>query len=149
MIRIEPSKLHHCGVMARHMTAWQRQHIPRSVAHRQIAALLGASYAARTGFLGDQIIGMGGITGTIASETGFVWLVIRDIPPDLVLPVIREMRSQFLAMASWKREIVSTVMLGDEKAMRLARFFGFKERPGTRTQSSLASVDMIEIVRTM
>ena len=84
-----------------------------------------ASIYSRTGFIGDDIAAMWGLTADILSETGMPWLVTAPIVekfPVTFLRVAKQELRQFLAI---KPRLENVVIADYRGAIRLLEVLGF------------------------
>ncbi len=147
-IRVEPARRSQCGIMARKIRGAHAERIATRTTHELIVAMFGASYDCRAGYIDDELVAIGGVAGTMASDTGFIWLALADIPAKHALRATLEMRRQLADITVGKRRILSTLVVGDDKASRLADLMGFKPVTGEIKPSGSTGLDMVEIALT-
>jgi hypothetical protein len=93
---------------------------------RGLRLLLGVSSYARTAILHGRPVGMWGITGTAMSTEGEVWLALGEAARAVPFTVAREAIREVGRLLVVKREIRSSLLCRDARALRFARFLGFE-----------------------
>jgi hypothetical protein len=148
---IVEARLHHCGQMARMMRPQQRAAIIAAGfdPHRVMCERFRESSIRRAWLIDGRLAGIGGVTGTLLSPFGSVWVVpadwaCREHPIALARVAARE-----LDRIMQTHSEVATVLVGDdEPARRLAVFLGFhvghdRARIGSNRDHRHAVIDRI------
>ena len=118
----------HAGQMAR---ALRREHMEVTArlgvnVHRELLDCFGQSSAFRKAWLIDgKLAALGGVMGTMASATGVLWLAMSDQATRYPIAIVKEARRQLDNLMFTKRELMTTIVFGDEAAKRLAIFLRF------------------------
>lgn len=121
------AKRHHCGQMARilrieHQAAVARLGIDT---HRELVARFGESAFRRAWLRDGRLIALGGVTGSALATAGYVWLAMSIEAARLPMAAVREARKQLDEIMAVKRTLVTSILDGDDAAMRFAVFLGF------------------------
>jgi hypothetical protein len=145
---IDDAKLHHCGKIYRRL---RRSHQEAGLrlglnTHAELQSVLRESSYARAFFADGELIALGGLTESLISPFGFVWLAIteegaRRYP----IALAREARRQLDLIMRTKVELATTIIGGDEAAKRLAVFLGFHvshDGPGSPAFTRLERKDL-------
>jgi hypothetical protein len=132
---IVPAKPWHCGQMCR-LLRHERRRATALVgmdAHRELRELFDQSAFRRAWLADGEMIGLGGVTGSLLAPRGYVWLALSEMARRYPLAVVKQARRQLDEIMVTKRELATTIIGGDEAAKRLAVFLGFHvqdEGPG-------------------
>lgn len=125
--QVVEAKPFHVGMMVRRM---RLQH--RSIliglgvnAHRELKSTLDASSYRRSWFIDGQIAALGGITGSLCSSAGYIWLVLSEDALKHRIEIVREARRQIVEMFKTFTEIRATLLVQDRPSHRFAEFLGF------------------------
>lgn len=94
-------------------------------AHRALKTAFDLSSFRRAWLIDGKVAALGGVTGSLISPTGTVWLSFTEDATRFPLAIIRETRKQLAEIMSTRTEIESGVMMGDAAAWRFAAFLGF------------------------
>lgn len=140
---IIPAKPWHCGAMMRRLRLEHQRAVARTGmdAHRELSSMFDQSSYRRSLLIDGRLAALGGVTGGMASATGFAWMVLTDEATQYPLYLVREIRRQLDAIMITKRELATTVIGGDEAALRMAIFLGFHvadHGPGSPAASRFA-----------
>lgn len=124
---IRDARHYDCGRMARmlrpdHEAALVRVGVNT---HRELRATFDGSYYRKAFLIDGKLAGMGGAVGSILSPFAFVWVALTDRATRYPIQIIREARKHLAEIMVTKTELVTTVMLDDPAALRLATFLGF------------------------
>lgn len=124
---IVEAKRHHCGIMARAMRVNHQRvaDMPIASLHREIASCFDQSHFRKAWLIDGNLAALGGVIGTLASPSGTVWLALTEKATRYPIAIIKEARRQLDRLMFTQREIVSTVLLDDAPARRMAIFLGF------------------------
>jgi hypothetical protein len=129
------AKPYHCGQMCRRL---RHEHQEASLrlgldAHRELSNVFRQSYFAKAYYADDKMIALGGVIGDLVSPFGFVWLAItEDGMRRHPVALVREAQRQLDNIMTTKRELITTIIGGDERSKRLAVFLGFHVSHGDR-----------------
>lgn len=118
---------HHCGRIARQLRGEHHASLLQlglSV-HRQIRDNFDQSYFKKAWLIDGRLAGLGGVIGSELSATGFIWLALTDEATKYSKEIVREARRQLDAIMLTKTELATTIVDGDDAAMRFAMFMGF------------------------
>ena len=117
----------HCGQMARALRREHRELLARvgADAHRELRACFDQSSFRRAWLIDGRLAALGGLTGSMLSGDGMLWLALSDEATRHPFAVVREARKQLDEMMRVKRVLSAGVMGGDDAAARLAVFLCF------------------------
>jgi hypothetical protein len=121
------AKPYHCGQMVRLLRHEHQQVIARIGAnsHRELRAHFDNSSFRRTWLIDGKLGALGGVTGGKLSSGGLVWLAVAHNAMKYPLAMVREARRQLDEIMTVKRDLVTTILEGDEASKRFAIFLGF------------------------
>lgn len=127
MIDVIEAKAWHVGaVIHRLRPAHQAALTARGIdPHRALRAIYEQSTLRRTGLIDGRVVAIGGITGSLVSSMGFVWLALTADASRHTVALIRECRRQLDAAMATRIEIATTVLPEDDAARRFAAYLGF------------------------
>lgn len=125
---IVEAKSYHCGQMVR---ALRNDHHKALLklglnAHRQLRACYDDSGFCRAWMIDGKLAGLGGVTGTIASSTGYIWLALTEDATRHPKMIIKEARNQLEEIMSTKRQLFTTLVDADPTSRRFAEHLGFQ-----------------------
>jgi len=117
----------HCGQMCRMLRSEHRELIASIGidSHRELRARFDQSSFRRAWLIDGQLAGLGGVTGSILTATGYVWLALSRDALRFPVAAVKEVRRQLEIIMVCKRELVTTIIDGDEASKRFAIFLGF------------------------
>lgn len=95
-------------------------------AHRELATIFAQSLWARTWLVDGKIGGVGGITGTLASPSVFVWLVVSRDGAQFPVQMVKEARRHLDEMLETHDAVTTTIFAGDDVSFRFASRLGFR-----------------------
>ena len=118
-----------CGAMARKICQgrWLAYHHAGIDVRAKLRELWGASIVRRTWLVDGRIAAMGGLTGSVLSRSGHVWLAVAPEAERQRFALVREAMRQCEEVARTKRELRTTVAEQDGTGMRFAKWMGFVE----------------------
>ena len=121
------AKAHHCGQMARLLRHEHADAVAWGpvASHRKLRECFELSSWRRAWLIDGRLAGLGGVTGTIASARGAIWLALSDGATRYPVAIVKEARRQLDEITRIKQEVVTTIVLGDAASRRLADFLGF------------------------
>jgi len=129
VIEMVPARLQHCGRMARYLRHEHRAIIDRmgANAHYELRGLYDRSdpYFRRAWLIDGRLAAMAFIQGSLLMPIGFVGAAFTQEALRYPLAIVRGARAYLDEAMEFKRELITTVVGGDEPAMRLATFLGF------------------------
>ena len=97
---------------------------PRSALHR----IFIRSFYCRTALVDGHPVAMWGVTGTMLSESAYVWLVMSDEIAAFPRAIVREAKAQLASIMNGYDEVATTVLPDDDAAIRFALYLGFHDR---------------------
>ncbi len=118
---------HHCGQISRLLRLGHREIVARFGidTHRELRARFDDSAFRRAWLIDGHLAALGGVTGPLLASSGFLWLAISNRAMKYPVAMVREAKSQLEVICEIKRELVTTIMDGDEESKRFAIFVGF------------------------
>lgn len=121
------AKPFHCGQMVRLLRREHQQVIARIGidSHRELRARFDSSTFKRAWLIDGKLGALGGVTGGRLSTQGYIWLALAHSALKYPLAIIREARRQLDDIMVTKRDLVTTILEGDEASKRFAIFLGF------------------------
>ena len=126
---LEPGKPYHCGKIIRrlridHNDAFMKLGLN---AHKQLRACFDDSYFCRAWIIDGRLAGLGGVTGSLLSPVGYIWLALSEEATHYPVKVMREARAQISEIMQVKRSLITTVLKNDEPSVRFATRLGFEQ----------------------
>ena len=112
--------------------------------HRELRAIYQSSLVRKACILNGKVAALWGITGTLASGAGFVWLAISNDAARLPIPLIRETRKQLAELMRGRTELITTILADDAAARRFAILLGFHVEDGDESKGRTARLKMNE-----
>lgn len=150
VFEVVEGKAFHVGRMVRRLRPEVRGEMLRigMAPHRELRDAFNASSFRRAWLVDGRVAALGGVTGMLASDTGFVWLVIAaDALPHRKAMVV-EARRQLDEIMLTRSKLTTRIHAGDEPAKRFARFMGFCPVPfgcsGGMIAMELREADAVE-----
>lgn len=124
--RIIDAKPWHCGQMARLLRSEHAQAIAMIGidSHKELREKFAQSSFRRAWLIDGDLAGLGGVTGDALSAAGFVWLALSNKAMKYPIAIVKEAREQLDEIMEVKRELVTTIIDGDESSKRFAAFLG-------------------------
>ena len=119
----------HIGPHVAHLTAEERSEIERvsGVAPRRfLRRMMAQSSYARAGLIDSVPVALWGVTGTLASSSGYAWLSVTPECRARRFLTASVARAEAAAILATKSELRSAVFCDDARAMRFLRFLGFE-----------------------
>ena len=106
--------------------------------HRELAGRFGQS-AFRRAFLIDGVLeGLGGVTGSMLSSEGYVWLALSNKAARHPLVLVREASRQLAEIMVTKRLLMTSLLEDDFAAKRFAIFLGFVVADDARAKPAVS-----------
>ena len=119
---IVDAKRYHCGQMARMLRA-EHQRIAAGTGtnlHKELVSCFDQSSFRKAWLINGNLAAVGGVMGTLASPSGHIWLAMTDEATDYPGRIVREARRQLAELMKTKQEVMTTILLDDDAARRLA-----------------------------
>lgn len=125
--QIIPAKPWHCGAMVRRLRIEHRMAVAKLGldSHRELSDRFGQSAFRRALLIDGHLEALGGVTGSLLSGEGYVWLALSQKAMQYPLTVIKQARQQLAAVMQTKRTLITSILDGDDAAKRFAIFLGF------------------------
>lgn len=145
--QIVPARWHHAGALARRLCSdrWLAYKASGVDPKAQLRGLVQTSLIARTCILDGRVVAMWGMTGSLLSKAGALWMAISRDAADHPVALLKEVRNQLSYLFHVKQELRITVAEQDTKAIRFAEFLGF-EQDGNRSQVGKSNVFLVPMV---
>jgi hypothetical protein len=126
-VELGPAKAWHCGAILRSLRVEHQVGLARVQpdSHRELRKVFDASVFRKALFLDGRLAGIGGVTGTLACDMGYVWLALSQEATRHPVAVLRVIRQELDRMMLSRTELATTIIIGDDAAKRLAIFLGF------------------------
>lgn len=130
--QIIEARVWHCGAIIRRL----REDHQNAVAllginsHREIREKFDASMFRRAWTIDGRLAGLGGVTGTTLSMTGFVWMALTNEAARHPYAVARESVRQIAEIMQVRHELCTTLIPEDKAALRFATRLGFEVAHG-------------------
>lgn len=123
---------YHCGEMSRKL---RREHKRIILGlgvkpHRELRARFDDSIFRKAWLIDGRLAALGGVTGTVLSGNGFIWLAFTEEALSYPIAIVREARAQIEALMATKRELQTLILWEDKISFRFARFLGFETLDG-------------------
>lgn len=117
----------HCGIISRRLRAEHRRAVVALgfEPHKGLVECFETSAFRRTWMIDGELAGLGGITGSLLSAEGMVWLALTELATRYPVQMVKEARRQLEQVGMTKRSLVTSLLENDEAAERFARFLGF------------------------
>jgi hypothetical protein len=119
----------HAGQMSRIL---RREHAGIIMAmgrpiHSELRHALDDSYDAQAWFVNGHLAGLGGVSATLASSLGRVWLALSDDAMHYPIAIVKTLTNKIESLLEVHDELATTSLIGDAPSQRLLKFVGFKE----------------------
>ncbi len=144
---IVPAKMHHCGILGRKICdgRWLSYRIANVDPKQKIRECFSQSCVAKSVIMDGKVVAMGGLTGSLMSRSGIVWLVVSREFTRYPIALVKEAKAQLSELLKMKPEIHATVVEQDSTARHFAKFLGFVE-DGERCEVHGTGVFVIPVV---
>lgn len=125
--KIIEARPYHCGQMSRLLRLEQQRAIAviGMSSHHELRGKYDSSVFRKAWLINGRLAALGGITGSRLSAFGLVWLALSNEAMRYPLAIVKEARRQLAAAMQTKHMLVTSLLDGDEAAMRFAVFMGF------------------------
>lgn len=127
-LTIAEAKIWHCGLVARRMRKAHVEGFDRAgtSSHAELRAIFNLSAFRKVAILNGHIIAMGGVSGTLATSVGFIWLALTDAATNHPVSLMREARNQIKSLMQTHGRLETMILEDDDAAMRFAVRLGFR-----------------------
>lgn len=118
----------HCGQMIRKLRERHRESViglgldP----HREIRWAYDNSAEAYAWIANRELVGLGGVVGTLAASSGKIWLALSESATRHPVAVAREAVRQIDRFMKTRDELVTTLLKDDAKSIKFAYCIGFE-----------------------
>jgi len=124
---ITEMKPHYIGQMAKKL---RKDHAKMVLelgqnSHRSLLTYYSQSFFSRAWKVNGKLAAIGGITGSILSSEGFVWLAFTEEALKYPIAIIKEAKIQLNEIMNSKFKLFAFVLSADKIAQRFAEFLGF------------------------
>lgn len=121
------ARAYHCGQMARRLRVEHARCITLLgiATHYEMRRSFDESFFRRAWLIDGELSALGGVMGTTLQSAGFVWLALSQSALRYPVAIVKEARRQLAEIMLLKRELATTILPGDDAALRLAIFLGF------------------------
>ena len=125
--QIVDGRPYHCGAMSRILRLDQQKAVALigMSTHHEMRKQFDQSTFRKAWLINGKLAAVGGITGSIISAYGRVWLALSNEAMKYPLAVGRESRRQLAEAMKTRHVLVTNVLDEDEAAKRFAVFLGF------------------------
>jgi len=80
----------------------------------------------RAWLVDGELAGLGGVTGSEISSTGYVWLALSERATRFPVEIVKETQRQMARILLTKRELVTLIIPEDKTSLRFATWLGFE-----------------------
>ncbi len=94
--------------------------------HEELRKFFYDSAFSRSWMIDGSLAAMGGVTGTMISPTGMVWLAVSELATRFPVAMTREATHHMRLIMSTRLEVSAVTVWGDERANRFAEYLGFE-----------------------
>lgn len=94
--------------------------------HAQMHSIFNASAYRKAWMIDGSLAAIGGVIGTLASSSGFLWLLLSKEAQRHPRALVRDARRHVAEIMETYTDLTTTVTRGDEAARRFATHFGFR-----------------------
>jgi len=125
-----PAKAWHCGQIARLISSKNRDAMRAAGfdPHKEFSGAFDNTVDPKAWLIDGKLAALGGVAGSALSPYGFLWLALAESAARYPLAIIKEARRQIAEALATRREIVTTIIPGNYRAIRFAEFLGFEFR---------------------
>lgn len=123
-----PGKPYHCGAMIRRLRAEHRAAVATLglSPHHSLRSNFDISLFTRAWLIDGELAGLGGVTGSEISSTGYVWLALSEKATKFPIEIVKEARRQLARIMVTKRDLVTLIIPEDKTSLRFATWLGFE-----------------------
>ncbi len=125
---IIPGRQYHCGQIIRRLRAEHRAAVVSLgiAPHQSLRANFDISMFTRAWLIDGELAGLGGVTGSEISSTGYVWLALSEKATRYPVEIVKETRRQMARIMVTKRDLVTLIIPEDKTSLRFATWLGFE-----------------------
>lgn len=107
--------------------------------HRDLRQMYDDSAFRRAWLIDGRLAALGGVSGSVLDPEGYVWVALSDEAQRYPVALVKEARKQMAIIMRMKRELVTSLIGGDQAAIRLAVYLGFHTQTATGSVVSRAA----------
>lgn len=126
-VEIIEGKRHHCGQIARSLRAKHAKVLAdRGIpVHQEIVDRFNDSAWVKAMLIDGRLVALGGVTGTLASGEGLVWLALSAESEKYPTAIAREGIRQMRDLMQTRSKIVTLISTADAPSVQFSYFLGF------------------------
>lgn len=123
-----PGRQYHCGAIIRRLRAEHRAAVVSLgiPPHQSLRSNFDISMFTRAWFIDGELAGLGGVTGSEISSTGYVWLALSEKATKFPVEIVKETRRQMARIMLTKRDLITLIIPEDKTSLRFATWLGFE-----------------------
>jgi hypothetical protein len=137
----------HCGAISRRLRREHRALLDgmKVRVHAEMREVFDSSVSCRKSlFIDGKLAAIGGITGSMLSTEGEIWLAVSEEAAAHATSVARLFKRELDAAMATRRRLVTVVLKDDRKGMMLAYFLAFRVKEQIEINGHPAVVMVIE-----
>jgi len=136
----------HCGEIARRLRKGHREVLDgmKVRTHRELRQAFDGSIWCKSWFREDRLMAMAGITGTVGSAEGSVWLALSDEATKHPIALVKAVLGHMDEMFTTKRRLTTIVLKDDREGVQFAYFLGFKVEQAVTINGAEAMIMALE-----
>lgn len=121
------AKAFHCGQMVRLLRLEHQKAVAMIGinSHRELRARFDESSFRKAWLIDGKLAAVGGVSGTMLSGYGMVWLALSNRAMKYPLAIVKEAKRQLSEIMQTKTFLATSILEGDVAAERFAVFLGF------------------------
>lgn len=145
-VQVIEARRFHCGLASRSLREDHRRAVAAMGldAHREITMRFFESSYRRAIYLDGAFAALWGVTGSILSDEGQVWLIVADIASKHPMKVVRSARAGLEEVMQIKNKLTTIIFDADAASLRFAHALGFKNVGYERLNGGLATAMVYE-----
>lgn len=118
----------HCGQIAHRLRTKHADTLLRAGLrpHQSLRSMFDASGFKRVLLINGKLAGIGGLTGSMMSSEGYIWLALSDSVELHSIAVARALKRQLDVVMDTKTKLYATVLKDDRKSVTMCYFLGFR-----------------------
>lgn len=109
-------------------------------AHRELRSVFDKSSFRRAWFCDGELFAVGGVTGTLLSGSGFIWLAMAEKASRFPVAIVREARKQLAEIVQTRTELITTILCADPTSRRFAWSLGFVDSDIATTDNNFTAL---------
>lgn len=127
---IVPAEIRHVRKIVRDLRAGHAQAMSAFGVdpYRALQSAFYSSSFRRAWIVDGELAGIGGVTGTVLSSSGVIWLALTQRAIRFPVAIVREARRQLREIMATRSSVESAIVCGDPAAWRFAEYMGFRAR---------------------